>query len=159
MPDGKHILFSGAQPGRPRRCFLGAPEGGKGQPVTPEGDSCGPVSPDGHWLVSWVGEATRKLFPVEGGEPRPLAGLTPDDVVIRWAGDGKTLWVRSGDLPAIIYRVDPVSGRRQLVRKLFPSDPAGVVWIGLVVMTPDGVGYAYSAGRDLSRLYLAEGLK
>ena len=37
MPDGKHILFSGNQPGRPARCFIQDIDGGKPRPITPEG--------------------------------------------------------------------------------------------------------------------------
>ena len=160
LPDGLHFLFGGAQPGHSRRCFFGTPEGGQVRPVTPEGaELCGPVSPDGHWLVSRAGEGSWQLFPVAGGEPRPLASLTPVDIVIRWAADGKTLWVRNGDLPVNIYRVDPVSGDRQQVHKLFPADPAGMRAITNIVLTPDGATYAYTVRRVFSRLYLAEGLK
>ena len=40
-----------------------------------------------------------------------------------------------------------------------PSDPAGVIHIGPIVLTPDGKTYVYGYHRTLSDLYLTEGLK
>ena len=62
-------------------------------------------------------------------------------------------------LPAKIFRVDAVTGRRELVRQLTPLDPAGVLSIDPVRMTSDGKSYVYSYRRLLSDLYLVEGLR
>jgi len=39
-----------------------------------------------------------------------------------------------------------------------PSDPAGVEFIGPVVLTPDSKAYVYGVRQLLSDLYLVEGL-
>jgi hypothetical protein len=57
-----------------------------------------------------------------------------------------------------INRLDLASGRQELWKELKPADPVGVQ-IYNVVVTPDGNAYAYSFQRDISTLYLAEGLK
>jgi hypothetical protein len=57
-----------------------------------------------------------------------------------------------------VVRVDLTSGRRELFKKIGPSDPAGVLLVG-AVFTPDGKSYAYSCFNGLSQLYLVEGLR
>ena len=42
---------------------------------------------------------------------------------------------------------------------MMPSDPAGIVVIWTVVMTPDAKSYAYTYGRFLSELYLVRALQ
>jgi hypothetical protein len=79
--------------------------------------------------------------------------------VIRWAEDGKSLFVFKRDrLPASVYRLDVETGKRTPWMELTPADPAGVMRIPIVVMTPDGKSYAYNLVRDLSDLYLVRGL-
>lgn len=55
-------------------------------------------------------------------------------------------------------RVDLASGRRELFKKIGPSDPAGLPCTQ-AVFTPDGKYYAYSWRNELSQLYLVEGLR
>jgi hypothetical protein len=57
-----------------------------------------------------------------------------------------------------INRLDLTSHREEPWKELKPTDPVGVR-IGPFVMTPDGSAYAYSYERDISTLYLANGLK
>ena len=62
-------------------------------------------------------------------------------------------------VPSKVFRLDPVSGKRELWKELGPSDSAGVVEVRVVVMTRDARAYAYTYVRILSNLYLATGLK
>jgi len=47
----------------------------------------------------------------------------------------------------------------ELVATLFPGDSAGVTSLYNVRMTADGKSYAYSVARELSDLYLLEGVR
>ena len=118
------------------------------------------VSPDGT-LVAAIGAGRQvMLYPVDGGSPRPVPGLSPGEWPTQWTADSKSLYVyRRTDLPARVYRVDLASGRRELWKELGPADPAGVTGLGHVLVTPDGRAYAYNFRRALSDLYLVEGLK
>jgi hypothetical protein len=55
------------------------------------------------------------------------------------------------------------SGRRELWKELGPADPTGLAnnsgIANNVLLTPDGKVYSYSFMRDLSALYVVEGLK
>jgi hypothetical protein len=79
------------------------------------------------------------------------SGLTPQD--------GHSFFVRSGDLPVDVYRFDFLTGAREFVRRLRPSDPTGMDRLSGVFMTPDGKYYSYSGPRELSNLYVVAGLK
>ena len=98
------------------------------------------------------------LVPAEGGAGRPLPGSVQGDTPIRWSADG-AVYVRHGDLPVEVFRVDVATGKRTLWRTLAPADLAGVEEIAAIEVTPDGKAYAYGASRVLSDLYIAEGLK
>jgi hypothetical protein len=51
------------------------------------------------------------------------------------------------------------SGKRSLLKRITPADPAGVSQLRAFSLTPDGKAYAYGCSRVLSDLYLAEGLR
>ncbi len=164
FPDGKHILAAGNEPGHSTRLYVRDLEGGKLQPLTPEkvevsvGQDI--LSPDGKWIaVSEAGQNAR-LYPVDGGEPRPISGIADGDVPIQWTADGRSLYVRRWDeIPARVFRLDLTTGRRELWKQIMPADRTGVVQIRGILPTPDGRAYAYSYLRILSELYEVEGLK
>jgi serine/threonine protein kinase len=170
FPDGRRILINGQLPSGKTRIYSVDLEDGSYRQIAPDGfDSFFgeiPISPDGKRIDSQaetpgegLGRVTIKLFPTDGGPAQPVPGFEPDDVVIRWAEDGKSLFVFKRDrLPASVYRLDVETGKRTPWMELTPADPAGVMRIPIVVMTPDGKSYAYNLVRDLSDLYLVRGL-
>jgi Tol biopolymer transport system component len=133
--------------------------GGKLTPITPEGMTATRVSPDQKY-VTVAADGKLALFPIAGGAPKPVTDLEPGESVIGWSGDGRFLFLRKSEEPSSlkINRVDVATGRRELWKELKTPDPVGVQ-IREVVMTPDGKSYAYSYQRDISTLYLAQGLK
>ncbi len=159
FPDGHRILFEGSEPNRPRRTFMQDVNGGKPTPITPEGMTATRVSPDQKYATV-AADGKLALFPIAGGAPKPVTDLEPGESVIRWSGDGRFLFLRKSEEPSSlkINRVDVATGRRELWKELKTPDPVGVQ-IREVVMTPDGKSYAYSYQRDISTLYLAQGLK
>jgi len=119
------------------------------------------ISPDGRFVAALGPDQSVMLYPVEGGSPpRPVPGLSPGDVPIRFSGDGKALFVgRLAEIPGKVFRVDLATGRRELWKELAPSDRAGVARHFTIRMTPDGRSYAYHYVRYLNELYLVDGLK
>jgi hypothetical protein len=93
------------------------------------------------------------------GAPRPVPGIHPDETIFSASPDGRSalVGVLSG-YSADVMHVDLASGRRELFKKIGPSDPAGVA-LFQAVFTPDGKYYAYTCGNQLSQLYLVEGLR
>jgi len=163
LPDGQGIVFTGSEAGRGARIYVQDAGGGPPRAITPEGvfSLDNTVSPDGQHVVGST-DVESKIYPVAGGEPRPIAGLEANEFPIRWSGDGRSLYVRSSffrEVPAKVYRVDLATGRRELWKELGPSDLAGVTSITSIALTPDARSYVYTYQSRLANLYLVEGLK
>jgi serine/threonine protein kinase len=163
FPDGRRILICGSESGRGLRLYVYDIGGTKARAISPEGVSLtnsDPISPDGRTAFAFGPDRRLLLYPTEPGEPRPLPGLEDGELAIRWTGDGRALWVyRTNELPTKVYRLDVTTGKRTLWKELTPPDPAGVLQIAPILMTPDGKSYVYSYRRTLDELFLVEGLK
>jgi eukaryotic-like serine/threonine-protein kinase len=163
FPDGKQFLFQGNEPDQGIRLYVQDKAMGTPRAITPEGvtiTSQHAVSPDGKFVAAIDSNQNVLLYPVAGGDAHPVPGMAAGAAPIRWAADGRSLYVyKRGELPARVYRLDLSTGDKELWKELMPSDTAGVEFIPTILLTPDGKTYAYSYYRLLSDLYLVEGLK
>ena len=160
LPDGKTILFSGKESGRSLRSYLQSVDGGAPRPVTPDGFSGTLVSPDGQMLLArdLAEKKALAIYPLNGGEPRPILGLGDEDRVIRWGLDGRSLYVyRPRERPLKLFKLNLATGQKELGKEIVPADLAGILGPINVLMTPDGSGYIYAFSRYLSDLYLVKG--
>ncbi|MBI1786656.1 MAG: serine/threonine-protein kinase [Acidobacteria bacterium] len=156
FPDGKRILVMGREAQRGTRLYVQDLAGGKPRGITPEGTTMTrvPTSPDGAFVIGRAPDRKMFLYPVDGGEPRPLAGVEPSDVPIQWSPGGRSLYVfRPAELPAKVYLVD-LNGQRRFWKQLLPPDSTGLVSVGPIHMAQDGRAWVYSYYRMLSDLYL-----
>jgi Tol biopolymer transport system component len=160
LPDGQRVLFTGRESGHGIRTYVQNVDGSKPAPLTPEGFTGTLLSPDGKLLVAADRQHKRLIFPLDGGEPRSVAGLNDDEFVARWNIDGRSLYVfRPEGLPIRVFLLDSYSGRRELWKEVVPPDPAGVLGPASIVITPDGKSFIYVLSRTLASLYLVEDLK
>lgn len=159
FPDSRRLLFQGNEPGRPVRTFVVDLNGGKALPLTPEGMRISSISPDQKYATAAIA-GRLNLVPLDGGEPKAVANLEPGESVIRWSGNRRFIFLRrqTGAASLEIEKLDVTTSQKTAWRKLAVPDPVGVQ-IREVVMTPDGSAYAYSFQRDISTLYLAQGLR
>jgi len=162
LADGKGLWFNGSEPSHGSRYYLTGLEGSQTHALSPEGVrfSAPGLVLNGKYLVGlWQGRTV--LYPVDGGEPRPLAGISDRERIGGWSDDGQTLFIyKRNDVPAKVERVDLNSGKRELAREITPSDRAGLTGgINTLRITGDGKTYAYSYIQQLSELQLVEGLK
>ncbi len=159
FPDGKEILFSAGSAGHPARLYVSDVAGGSSRPLTPEGFEIGPVSPDGKLVASRDPDGRVVLIPVAGGEAQPVPGIGADERILRWDGRGEGLFLAKEGAPTRIDRFVLSTGDRTPVREITPADPSSIV-VGIdVALTPDGNSYAYSFARELSYLYVVDGLR
>jgi serine/threonine protein kinase len=158
LPDGKNVVFSGTELGHKSRIYVQAIDSGTARPISPEGVSGFVPTADGKFVFGFSDSVA--LYPVDGqGAPRPAPGIHPNEVIFSVSPDGRSALVGVLDShSAEVMRVDLASGRRELFKKIGPSDPAGVVLVD-AALTPDGKYYAYSCFNALSQLYLVEGLR
>jgi serine/threonine protein kinase len=165
LPNGKTIYFAGNE-GHGWRMYLVDLAGGAPRGVTPL-ISVKPshfeshvVSPDGKFVFARDVNGTGELYPIAGGESRVLPGWSPEDIWITWSTDGRSAYVYHDDkTSAPVYRLDLATGKRELVATLAPADPAGVTAVLNIRMTADGKAYAYSFDRELSDLFIVEGVR
>ena len=102
------------------------------------------------------------LWPIAGGDPRPVRGLLPGEFPVRWSIDGNVLYTalpEEGRRAMQLARVDLATGKRTVWKNLVPADAVGATRIGNPMVSPDGSAYAYTYGSHVSDLYLVEGLK
>jgi WD40 repeat protein len=160
LPDSRHYLFVGHQGDRPMRVFVIDRITGQVQPLTPEGTVGRFPSPDGTWLPVRDGDNRAWLWPLKGGEKRPLNGVLPQQFAIGWR-DNKSLLLSSNQpedrIPRRVYVLNIATGGQQFWKALGPSDTAGVRSIGPIAFAGDSYVYGYT--RQLSELFLTSGLR
>jgi serine/threonine protein kinase/Tol biopolymer transport system component len=162
FPDGKHLLFSGNEPGQGVKLYIYDLATDKSNPFTPEGvnGTAFVISADSKQVAGIGPDHKGYLYPVAGGDPVPIKGLNPGEQPITFSSDGQSLYLyQPGELPARVDRLDLRTGQRTMWKQLMPTDPAGVENIGPILMTPDAKTCVFGYHRMLADLYLVEGLK
>ena len=162
LPDGKGISIAGIEPGHGSRGYVMDLSGGKPRAFTPEGlTGGGAVSPDGTLFALNGPDGRARIYPVDGSEPRLIAGLEPKEEACQWSADGSSLFVvKFGEIPLKVFRLHLATGKKELWKALAPQDRAGLIRIEQVAVTPDGKSYAYSYNRvPASDLYIVTGWK
>jgi Tol biopolymer transport system component len=163
FPDGRRVLFAGSEPGHGIRAFVVDLDGGKPRAITPEGVTIlqqDPFSPDGKTIFATGPDRRIAIYPLEPGEPHPIPGLGPDDNVVRWSADGRSVYAYNNLAhPGVVDLVDVRTGQRTPWKEFHPPDPAGVLEVAPFLISPDGASYVYSYRRILDDLYVVTGLE
>jgi hypothetical protein len=156
--DGKSVLICGNEPGKSTRYYVQKTGGGTAQPVTPEGTGDGWLSSDGKLVLARGSEGKYSVYPIAGGDPRPVSGLTETDVLAQWSADGRSALVyRRAEIPGRLERVDLATGRRTLFKELAPADRVGLLSMREMFVTDDLRSYAYTAYYQVSSLFVSDG--
>ena len=118
------------------------------------------ASPDGKWLLVHDLSGQCALYPIAGGDIKTIPGCNADDIWIRWSADGRSGFIYHDEkTSAPVFRIDVVSGKRDHLFTVAPGDSTGVTSIHRIRMAADGKTYAYTYLRELSDLFLVEGVK
>ena len=161
LPDARHIIVSGNEPGRRTRLYVLDASGKMIKAVGPEGTTyqANAVSPDGSrpsqrttlniaWRSIELRMERRRIVPL----------VLPEDVSLGWTADGAAVYVLTPGIPSRVSRVNIATGERTPWREVMPPDPTGVVRISPVLVAPNGEAYAYTYGRFLSTLLVVTGV-
>jgi dipeptidyl aminopeptidase/acylaminoacyl peptidase len=153
FPDGRRFVVVGSETGRPPRAYALDLQTGKVAPITPEGTTGLSASPDGQMLTAAHGNE-RGVFNLRTQVFTRFVG-TPRDAVAGWSADSQSFFVAQNDLRSThLERIDVATGARTELATLSPSDPAGLVGVGNVLIAPDGDHYVYRYFRQLSQLFI-----
>ena len=92
FPDGKRVLFSGNEPDKGVRLYVLDVESGKTTPITPEGvhGNAFVISPDSQFVAGVGPDQKGYMYPVQGGDPRPVSGLEAGEQPVTWSTDGRS---------------------------------------------------------------------
>jgi hypothetical protein len=116
-------------------------------------------SPDGgHFAAGCPEKRAVCVYDTERGDPRPLPTASEEWYPIKWDAKGIYLRERRHHVPETIRRIDPRTGRVEVLFEVAPRDPAGALGIGRLVVADGGDAWAYSVLRRLSDLYVVTGL-
>jgi hypothetical protein len=172
LPDGRRGVFWAHRKGGPFSLFSVDFDTAAVQQVAPDGASWWHLqtllSPDGEWMAFSNASAPHEpgeaqaaaVSRVDGRDLRALRGLGRGEAISGWYRDSNTLVVFDRNvLPAPVDALDVATGKRTPLLKLMPPDPVGISGVQGLMVAVDGGAYAYDVVRQLSELYLIEGLR
>ena len=164
-PDGKRIVIAGAEKGRGSRLYAQDVESGDPRPISAEGVRLVPgqprlVSLDGQFVAAIGPDQTIALYPLAGGEPRPIPGLVAGFRPIGWTDRPGVLFVSPEALSrrTPVFRHDVATGKREPWREFGPEDPIGSPLNVRLQVSPDGRRYAYVYFLAASELFMIDGI-
>ena len=162
LPDNEHVLIIGNEAGGPVRCYRQSIFGGL--PValdTPGAENFDMPTLDGKAILGQDQDRAWSLYPLDGGQPRPMPGLHGGDEIWAWNPDGTAVYVTERRMvPTKLIRVDLSSQERRPEFTIGPEREPGLVWISINGRVFDPAnGYAYGYLKDLGGLFVVDGVR
>jgi dipeptidyl aminopeptidase/acylaminoacyl peptidase len=161
LSDGKRIIYIAREQGRLPRTWMQDLNSSTPQAITPEGVFGIQVSPDDKWLVvnglngpRQAGLQQTALVLMSGGEPKAIAGLRPEEIVLGWTGDGQ-LYVGTANSKRGAFHVDrlnPQTGAHTAWGEI-SGPPISGIFPDAPIFTPDEATYGFDYRLRLSDLY------
>jgi serine/threonine protein kinase len=161
LPGDQQYLVEGMRPGKKLQCFAWDASTNRLRAICPEGidDYLLLVSPDRQWVLGRAPDRQTYAYPVAGGKPQAVEGLSLHDEIVGWRADNRSVFITTHHdtnrtLP--VAALDIASGKRTPVMEIRPARPVDEVFN--LQITPDGQAYAYNFRVKVSDLYVATGL-
>jgi hypothetical protein len=109
------------------------------------------ASPDGRFVIALGPDGRAALYPMGGGEPRPIPGLGEDLSPLGFTDRPDSIFARTRAIShtSSVYRVDLASGQRRLFKELRIAETRGSPMMDVVVVSPRGEAYAFSERHPL----------
>jgi WD40 repeat protein len=162
LPDSRHLVFTGKTASNPSRAYVCDVESGAAKPFGGPGGEWTlftgpPVSPDGKLVILQDADGAFRMWPIDGGEARPIPGVRSEDQPLTFSEDGTALLVSGRSMPIQIERLNLTTGQRTPWMTMAPTDRAGLRY-ALASITPNGKYWALSTAKLLTDLYVVDGL-
>ena len=162
LPDGKHLLATGLEPGHGARDYLIDVSTGDSKPLTPEGTTGINASPDGKTIIVRGPDRNFGLWPLDGSGMRPIPGLEPNTGVLSWSPDGSSLYVvqRRGSRRTLeIKKLNLATGKTEPWKTIGDASTTGLNTVAGPLFAKDSNAYAYIYIQSLSQAFVVRGLK
>ena len=137
-----------------RACLLDLDSGAARVFTPPLRNLVARLSPDGRFLAAQSADGPLTAYPIEGGAPKVLAGIGPNEALVGWTNLGLLTVARGGGLPKTFFRVNPETGTRHAVASIGPGQAPGARGVGCVRVTPDEQVIAYCYSHTSAKLFL-----
>jgi hypothetical protein len=164
LPDGKRIVFVGAEPGHRARYYVqeslqSTPRAISGETIVfDRGADDIVISPDGRHLAAAMQDRSVQLLPVDGGNESTVPGAT-GFTPVAFCGEDSLLVYHSGEIPARIQKVNLQTGALTPWKELAPAYRTGLYGVQPIRVTPDCESYAYSAPYYPATVFVVSGLR
>jgi eukaryotic-like serine/threonine-protein kinase len=161
MPDGKHLLAEGIEPGDGARDYLVDLSDGNAKPVTPEGVVGDVASPDGNEAVMTAPDGTPEMWSFAAGAAKPIRGIDSKYVVLGWTPDQSSLYVAlsgRGESAVKVSKLNLATGKMELWKEFGANLPTASSGVDAPAISLGG-GYAYMYSQEDSEAYVVKGLK
>jgi eukaryotic-like serine/threonine-protein kinase len=157
--DGRFALLSAINPQQEIRSYLVNLGDGSLRPVTPVGTSLAKLSPDAtHVFAMDMTMGKPVVVEISSGKLSEVLGIDEHEEVLGWTEDGKSVTVRTEDLPTKIFIVEVATGKRRFIQTVEPIANLGSMYARLVACA-DGSVVGYRLRRGMYALYVANGLR
>jgi len=161
MPDGKHLIATGAEPGKSARTFLIDKQTGDSKPLTPEGYRGTTVSHDGSKVAMRGPDGRWGVWTMTDSKFATIPSLEPKYDMYDWTRDDRQLYSESGgseDRHSRIFRLDPKTGKMEFWKE-FGGDMAGTQAVGPPIFAQNSDAYVYVYTQLLSKGYIVSNLQ
>lgn len=160
LGDGSELLVCGNEPKRAVRCYVRPLTNGAFRAFTPDGVLGAVASPDGQSIAAVTVDQRYRQFSVRDGSSQSVPGLTPNDRVLRYSPDGRSVWtMRTNTQPVRVEQVDLKTGARRVLLPDFGARRAGVLSITEVALADDPRNYVYMERESASFLFELKGMR
>jgi len=162
MPDGKHLLAAGIEPGHGGRDYLIDTSTGSSKPLTPEGTTGTLISPDGKKVIMRGPDGRVGIWSLDGNTLQLVPGLPPKFNVTGWTPDGSSIYAvtsQLGQKSVKLLKVNTTTGKTEFWKEFGSGLSGGISGVAPPHFSSDGSAYAYVYVRTLSQAYVAKGLK
>ena len=161
MPDGKHLIGAGAEPGKSGRTYLIDAQTGDSKPLTPEGYTGTTFSHDGSKVAMRGPDGSWGVWTMADSKFTPIPSLDSKYGVREWTRDDRELYAtssRAEERRARVFRVDPKTGKMEFWKE-FGGDMTGIQSVGQPLMAQAADAYVYIYTQTLSEGYVVKGLQ
>ncbi|HYK89834.1 MAG TPA: protein kinase [Acidobacteriota bacterium] len=162
VSDGRKLVVHASESDRPLRYWIQDVDSGAPRPITPEGWNGSFVTVNhADYVCASDGAGSVRLFPVDGGKPKEVTGISQTDRVIGGSPRADVLYLTADlrSLPLKIFKLNLSTGQRQSFFEVLPTDATEVISIFPPIFAADDKRYVYTQFRLKSVLYLATGLE
>ncbi|MFZ1700618.1 MAG: protein kinase [Pyrinomonadaceae bacterium] len=167
LPDGRILIQATKTKGEDPGIFVLGADGENLTPFLPAGVSIperrersgfSGLSPDGTRMVAADTTGKSVLCTIETGKCEPVNGMNDAESLAGWSSDGSSLLIYSRTPGEVdIHRIDLVSGKRSLWKKVKPAKSSASGIYSLFVSAKGTIAYGYQ--EEISKLYLVKGLE